>query len=187
MPYDLQAIERGYGETDVEWTARDGNLYTILIRYHADLNNRALIAMKRMVIGVMGLDGKTRFPDVEGIIEEVIRVLLPSGTEIPEDERGWDLTKGDESVPITFDTVVDLEPGLPTAILGAIFKDIQDPNRRRPSRRGSSPGAVSQPIVSPITSDSSRMPNGQASLPGPSPASPIPVVTGPVGASGYGS
>lgn len=180
MPYDLQTIERGYGEVDVEWSG-----HTVLVRYRADLNNRALIAMKRVMIGVIALDGVTRFPDVEAIIDELIRVLLPSGPDVPEDERGWDVVNGGASVPITFDTLVDLPPGLPAAILGAIFRDINDPNRRRPSKRGSAQVAVSTPDPSPITTESSRTPNGQASLPGPSQDSTIHLV-GPAGASGYG-
>lgn len=180
MPYDLQTIERGYGEVDVEWA---GN--TVLVRYRADLNNRALIAMKRVMVGVMSLDGTTRFPDVEAIIDELIRVLLPSGPDVPEDERGWDVTDGGVSVPITFDTLVDLPPGLPAAVLGAIFRDINDPNRRRPSKRGSAQGAVSVPEASPTTTESSKMPNGQASLPGPLQDSQLHLVT-PVGAGGYG-
>lgn len=181
MPYDLQAIERGFGEVDVDWQG-----HTLLIRYRADVNNRALIAMKRVMVGVLTLDGTTRFPDVEAIIDELVRVLLPSGPDVPEDERGWDLTDGGVSVPITFDTLVDLPPGLPAAILGAVFRDINDPNRRRPSRRGSSQGAVSTPTEYPTTTDSSPTPNGQGSLPGPSPASTIHLV-GPAGASGFAS
>lgn len=180
MPFDLQSIERGYGEVDVEW---QGHL--ILCRYRADLNNRALIAMKRVMVGVVALDGTTRFPDVEAIIDELIRVLLPSGSDVPDDERGWDLTDNGTSVPITFDTLVDLPPGLPAAILGAIFRDINDPNRRRPSRRSSSPGAASAPTVSPTTTASSSMPNGQASLPGPLPATQTLVASGPAGVTSF--
>src|SRR6187455_2416222 len=105
VSYDLQAIERGFGEVEADWA---GN--TVLVRYRADLNNRALIAMKRVMVGVMSLDGTTRFPDVEAIIDELIRVLLPSGPDVPEDERGWDITDGGVSVPINFDTLVDLPP-----------------------------------------------------------------------------
>jgi hypothetical protein len=60
MPYDLSAIERGFGECDVEWPQNSGQ--TILIRYRADLNNRALIAMKRVMVGVLTLDGLDAFP-----------------------------------------------------------------------------------------------------------------------------
>lgn len=181
MPYDLQAVERGFGECDVEW-----NGHTILVRYRADLNNRALIAMKRVMVGVLALDGTTRFPDVEAIIEELQRVLLPSGPDVPEDERGWDLTNGGESVPITFDSLVDLPPGLPAAILGGIFRDVNDPNRRRPSSAGSVRGASSVAAASPTTTASSVTPNGPASLHGPLPASPILVASGPAGESGFG-
>ena len=168
MAYDLQAIERGFGEVDVDWTG-----HTVQVRYRADLNNRALIAMKRVMVGVMSLDGTTRFPDVEAIIDELIRVLLPSGPDVPEDERGWDITDGGVSVPINFDTLVDLPPGLPAAILGAIFRDINDPNRKRPSNSGSRRTAASAASVSPITTGSSPQPNGQGSLPGPSQDSTI--------------
>ena len=162
MSYDLQAIERGYGEVDVDW-----NGHTVLVRYRADMNNRALIAMKRVMVGVMSLDGATRFPDVEAIIDELIRALRPSGPDVPEDERGWDITDGGKSIPITFDTIVDLPPGLPAAILGAIFRDINDPNRRRPSRRGSPVMADSAASASPTTTPPSPPQNGQGSLPGP--------------------
>src|SRR6187402_497837 len=168
MAYDLQAIERGFGEVEADWA---GN--TVLVRYRADLNNRALIAMKRVMVGVMSLDGTTRFPDVEAIIDELIRVLLPSGPDVPEDERGWDITDGGVSVPITFDTLVDLPPGLPAAILGAIFRDINDPNRRRPSNSGSRRMAGLAVPVSPTTTDSSPPQNGPASIPGPSQDSTI--------------
>jgi hypothetical protein len=179
VSYDLQTIERGFGEVDVDW-----NGHTILVRYRADLNNRALIAMKRVMVGVIALDGTTRFPDVEAIIDELIRVLLPSGPDVHEDERGWDVTDGGASVPITFDTLVDLPPGLPAAILGAIFRDINDPNRRRPSRRGSPVTADSAVTASPTTTEPSSPPNGQGSLPGPLQASTIQPV-GLVGSAGY--
>lgn len=179
MPFDLQSIERGFGEVDVEW-----NGHSILIRYRADLNNRALIAMKRVMVGVLALDGQTRFPDVEAIIDEVQRVLLPSGPDVPEDERGWDLTDNGASVPITFDTLVDLPPGLPAAMLGAIFRDINDPNRRRPSKRGSQAVDASPPIASPTTTASSPTLVGPALLPGPSPVLSTPV-NGPAGATSF--
>lgn len=178
MPFDLNSLERGYGECDVDW-----NGHSITVRYRADLNNRALIAMKRVMVGVTALDGVTKFPDVEAIIDELLKTLLPIDHE---EGPGWDLTDNGVPLPITFDTLVDLPPGLPAAILGGIFRDINDPNRRRPSRRSSSPGADSQPMPSPITGGSSTMPNGQASLPGPLPATPIPVASGVVGDSGYG-
>lgn len=168
MPYDLNAIEKGYGECDVDWQG-----HSILIRYRADLNNRALIAMKRVMVGVLTLDGTTRFPDVEAIIDECQRTLLPSGPDVPEDERGWDLTNNGESVPITFDTLVDLPPGLPAAILGAVFKDVNmDPKLRRPFKPISSRGAVSQPIESQIIGAYSSAPNGTDSTP---PSLPTPI------------
>jgi hypothetical protein len=160
MPYDLAAVERGYGEVVAEW-----NGHEILLRYRADLNNRALIAMKRLMIGVLALDGVTRFPDVEAMIDELQRVLLPSGPEVPKDQRGWDLTDDGKSIPITFDTLVDLPPGLPAAMLGAIFRDVNDPNRKRPSSAGWSAEASSEGHQT--TTDSSETRNGQASLPGP--------------------
>jgi hypothetical protein len=181
MPFDLQSIDRGFGEVDVEW-----NGHQILVRYRADLNNRALIAMKRVMVGVLSLDGTTRFPDVEAIIDELIRVLLPSGPDVPEDERGWDLTDHGVSVPITFDTLVGLPAELPAAIMGAVFRDVHDPNRRKPSRGTSFRGASSPVTVSQTTTASSATANGQASLPGPSTVEMIPVI-GPVGASSFGA
>jgi hypothetical protein len=178
MPYDLNAIERGYGEAVVDWQGHE-----ITVRYRADLNNRALIAMKRVMIGVTALDGVTKFPDVEAIIDELLRVLLPSGPDVPEEERGWDLTDNGRSVPITWETLVDLPPGLPAALLGGIFRDVNDPLRRKLSSSGWSRTAGSE--SSPTTSASSRTRNGQASLPGPSEALNTPV-TGAVGVSGSG-
>lgn len=183
MPFDLSAIERGYGEVDVELPAYSSS---ILVRYRADLNNRALIAMKRVMVGVLTLDGTTRFPDVEAIIDELLKTLLPSGPDVPEDERGWDLTDNGASVPITFDTLVDLPPGIPAAILGAVFRDINSPDRRRPSRRGSNLEGVSPPIVPQTTTPSSQTQSGPASPLGLSLVSQTPVVNGPVGASSFG-
>lgn len=176
MPFDLNALERGYGECEADW-----NGHSITLRYRADLNNRALIAIKRVMVGVVALDGVTRFPDVEAIIDELLKTLLPIDHE---EGPGWDLTNNGEPVPITFDSLVDLPPGLPAAILGAIFRDVNDPNRRRPSRSGSSRGADSVPMPSPTTSTSSSPPNGQASLPGPLQDATIPSA-GLVGAIGY--
>lgn len=178
MPFDLNALERGYGEVDVDW-----NGHSILVRYRADLNNRALIAMKRVMVGVTALDGVTKFPDVEAIIDELLRTLLPAGPDVAEDERGWDLTDNGTPLPITFDTLVDLPPGLPAAILGAIFRDVNDPDRRKPSRRSSSLEGGSAPTVSPTTTASSSQPNGQASLPGPLQDATIPPA-GLVGVTG---
>lgn len=159
MPYDLAAVERGYGECIAEWSGHE-----ITLRYRADLNNRALIAMKRLMIGVLALDGVTRFPDVEAMIDELQRVLLPSGPDVPKDQRGWDLTDDGKSIPITFDALVDLPPGLPAAMLGAIFRDVNDPNRKRLSSAGWSPEESSE--SRPTTSGSSETRNGAASLPG---------------------
>ena len=174
MPFDLSSLERGYGETDVAW-----NDATIIVRYRANLNNRAMIAMKRVMLGVTALDGVTQFPDIEAVLAEVEHVLLPSGPDVPEEERGWDLTRDGASIPVTFDELVELPPGLPFAILGAILRDMNDPNRRRPSANFSSRGADSPATASRTTSDSSRPRNGRASLPGPSegmttlPATPV--------------
>jgi hypothetical protein len=177
MPYDLNAVERGYGECEVEWQG-----HSILLRYRADLNNRALIAMKRAVVGVEILGGGSRFPDVEAIVDELLKAILPLDHEYGP---GWDLTDNGRPVPVSYDALVDLPPGLPAAMLGAIFRDVNDPNRRKPSRRTSSPGASSPPIESPITTTSSSAPNGQASLPGPLQDSTRHLI-GSAGAIGYG-
>ena len=163
MPFDLAALEHGYGECDVEF-----NGHTIVVRYRANLNNRALIAMKRVAVGVATLFGEQRFPDIEAIIDELLHVLLPSGPDVPEERRGWDITREGVSIPITADELIDLPPGLPTAMLLAIMRDVNDPNRRRPSDSTSSRGAASPPIESPIITASSSPLNGQGSLPGPS-------------------
>jgi hypothetical protein len=178
MPFDLSSLERGYGEVEADW-----NGHAITLRYRADLNNRALIAMKRVMVGVVALDGVTRFPDVEAIIDELLKVLLPLDHEYGP---GWDLTSDGAQVPITFDAIVDLPPGLPAAMLGAIFRDVNSGDRRKPSRRGSSPEGASQQTGPQTTTPSSLMQNGPASLPGPLPATPIAVGSGPVGTSGYG-
>jgi len=176
VPYDLAAVEAGYGECELDW---QGSLITL--RYRADLNNRALIAMKRVVVGVLGLDGVTRIPDIEGIIDELVRVLLPSGSDVEPHERGWDLTRHGAPIDVTFDEVVDLPPGLPIAMLGAVFRDLNDPNRRRPSNNGSSPAASSEGRQT--TTPSSRMRNGRAALPGRSVASST-RAPGPAGSTG---
>lgn len=169
MPFDLNALERGYGETDVDW-----NGHSITVRYRADLNNRAMIAIGDVMIGVTALDGVTKFPRVKSIIEELLKVMLPLDHEYGD---GWDLTNNGEPVPITYESLLDLPPGLPASILGAILRDINDPNRRRPSRNGSSRVAASEPTPSPSTSELSSPLNGHTSLPGPSPV----LTTPPVG------
>jgi hypothetical protein len=182
MPFDLKALERGYGECDVEWKTPSDETVTIVVRYRANINNRALMAISDVVFGRMTLDGTTTFPDIRGIVQHLLDVLLPNDHEYGP---GWDLTDGGKPVPVDFDSVVGLPPGLPLAILSTIAGDVANPNRRKPSRRGSSQGANSEPIESQIITGSSATPNGQGSLPGPSPAL-VTVGSGSAGESGFG-
>lgn len=179
MPYDLNTLERGYGECEIEWPLQSGQYITL--RYHANLNSRALAAMGRLIFGRESADKKLRFPDVEGIMEHLERTLLPIDHEYGP---GWDITDNGQPVPITEDTLLDLPMELPGAMLAAIANDVRDPNRRKPSRNGSFRGVSSEPTPSPITTDSSLTPNGQASLPGPLQDATIPPA-GLVGAIGY--
>jgi hypothetical protein len=178
MPYDLNAVERGYGECEVEWQG-----HSILLRYRADLNNRALIAMKRAVVGVEILGGGSRFPDVEAIVDELLKAILPLDHEYGP---GWDLTDNGTPVPVSYDALVDLPPGLPAAMLGAIFRDVNDSGRRKPSRRTSSLEGGSLPITSPTTGTYSSAPSDTASTPTtsvtpigsiPPPAEPSPLIS----------
>lgn len=176
MPYDLSAVERGYGECSCDWEDD-----TIVLRYRADLTMRTMIALRRVAIGDLMADRKTRMPDVEAMVTELAQILLPSGPEVPEEERGWDLTDRGVPVPVTYDTICDLPPRLVTAMLGVISADIHDPNRRRPSSKRSSPAASSE--GSPTSTVSSSTRNGQASLPGRSAASST-RATGRAGSTG---
>lgn len=183
MPYDLEAVERGFGECVAMHEGHE-----ITLRYRVDLDGRALIALKRAAAGVpvMGVPN-ARIPDTELAISELIRVLLPCNDAVPEHERGWDITRGGAPVPITEDELMRLDVGLPVSLLMAILTDVNNPNRRRPSLSGSRATAASPPTGSPTTTPSSATPNGQASHPGPSPASPMIVAAGRAGASGYGA
>jgi hypothetical protein len=125
-------------------------------------------------------------PDVEMVIAELARVLLPCREDVPPAERGWDITRGGRPVPITEDELMRLDVSLPVAMLTVIVGDVNDPNRRRLSLNGSGARADSPPTASQTTTGSSATPNGQASHPGPSPASMTTLAAGPVGASGFG-
>lgn len=157
MPFDLASLERGYGECVAEFNGHD-----ITLRYHATINNRALDAMYRATVGEEIVGGGGRFPNVGAIADELIKILLPLGHEYGD---GWDLLNAGESIPITKDAILDLPPALPGTMLGAIVRDVNDPNRRKPSRRSSSPGASSQPMESPTTGVFSSEPNATASIP----------------------
>jgi hypothetical protein len=176
VPFDLATLERGFGECVAEFNGHD-----ITLRYHATINNRALDAMYRATVGEEIVGGGGRFPNVGAIADELIKILLPLGHEYGD---GWDLLNDGQSIPITKDAILDMPPALPGTMLGAIVRDVNDPNRRKPSRRSSSPGASSAPAASPTTSEFSMTPNGQASLPGPSLDETI-QQGGPVGATGY--
>lgn len=183
MPFDLSAVERGYGECDVAWGG-----HTIVLRYRATLNNRAMVAMQRAVIGVpmLGTTDGSRFPDIEPILRELEAALLPSGPDVPAEERGWDLTRDGVPIPVTYDELLGLPPDLPALMLAGIVKDIRDPNRRKPSSRPSPRGASSATAPSPTTPPSSSTPNGSGSTQPISPASLQIVGSGRVGDSGYG-
>ena len=181
MPYDLSAVERGYGECVVPWDETE-----ITLRYRADLDGRAMIGLKRAFAGVpvIGVAGG-RFPDTELVIAELVRLLLPCSESVPEHERGWDVTRDGHPVAITEDELMALPPALPTRMLTAIMADVNDPNRRRLSLSGSRAGADSRPTASLTTTDSSPTPNGAAPLSGAWPDSTTPPVAGRAGASGY--
>ena len=182
MPYDLDAVERGYGEC-----VANVNDHHVTLRYRADLDGRAMHAIRRALVGVPTIGDGSRMPDSEQVISELVRILLPCSDEIPEHERGWDITRGGAPVPVNVEELERLDFHLPVLFLTAIMADIRNPNRKRPSLGGSRVGAVSEPIAFPTSTGSSATPNGQASLSGPSPASPTIAGTGPVGASGYGA
>lgn len=179
MPYDLEAVERGYGEVVAEY-----NGHPITLRYRADLDGRAVIAMKRAVAGVPMLFGTDRVPDTEMVISELVRVLLPADDGIPMEQRGWDLTRGGRAVAVTEAELMRLDPMLPVLMLGTIVRDVNDPNRRRPSLSGSPARAASPPIASPTSTDSSRITSFPTPPSGPSPASTTTPSSGPVGATG---
>lgn len=181
MPYDLGAVERGHGECVAAFKDAE-----IALRYRADLDGRALIALKRAFAGIpiMG-SGSVRIPDTELAIAELVRVLLPCDESIPTHERGWDVTRDGRPVPITEDALMALPAGLPAVLLGAILADVNDPNRRRLSLSGSRAGADSQATASPTTTASSPTPNGAAPPSGHSPDSLTTLVVGSAGASGY--
>ncbi len=179
MPLDLAAVDRGFGECIAVWNEAE-----ILLRYRVDLDGRAMHAIRRAIVGapMLGQVG-TRIPDTEMAITELVRVLLPSGPNVPEDDRGWDLTRAGVSIPVTEDELMRLSFEVPIILLSTIMQDIQNPNRRRPSRGGSPRGASS--TVSQTTTASSATPNGQGSLPGPLPALTT-VGSGSAGESGFG-
>ena len=180
MPYDLEAVERGYGECTASFNDAE-----ITLRYRADLDGRALIALKRAFAGVPILgSGSARIPDTELAIAELVRLLLPCSEAVPEHERGWDVTRGGAPVAITEDELMALPAGLPAVLLGAVLADVNDPNRRRLSLSGSPPRADSRPTASPTTTGSSPTRNGAALRSGPSPASTTTLAAGPAGASG---
>lgn len=180
MPLDLEAVERGYGECTAEYGAAQ-----ITLRYRAQLDGRALIAMKRAGAGVpvLGASG-IKIPDTELAIAELVRVLLPCSEQVPEHERGWDVTRAGKPVAITEEELMALEPSLPVVLLGAILADVNNPNRRRLSLSGSKAGADSLLIASPTTTASSVTRNGATPPSGPSPGSTMTLAVGAAGGSG---
>jgi hypothetical protein len=183
MPYDLEAVERGYGECSAPFNGHD-----ITLRYRVDLDGRAMIALKRAAAGVpvMGI-ANARIPDTEMVISELIRVLLPCTEDTPERERGWDITRGGRVVPITEDELMKLDVGLPVALLMAVLADVNNPNRRRLSLNGSGARADSPQTASPTTTGSSATPNGQGYPSGLSLVSGTTPSSGLAGAAGFGA
>lgn len=183
MPYDLEAVERGYGECVATF-----NGHEITLRYRVDLDGRALIALKRAAAGVpvMGVPN-ARIPDTEMVISELLRVLLPCNETVPEAERGWDITRGGQVVAITEDELMRLDAGLPVTLLMAVLTDVNNPNRRRLSLSSSAARADSPLTASPTTTPSSVTTNGQAPLSGLSLVSATTQSSGPVGEVGYGA
>lgn len=184
MPYDLAAVERGYGECEAEW-----NGHRITLRYRVDLDGRAVHALRRAMVGSQIAFGgpNDRVPDTDAVMAELVRVLLPCGPEIPEGERGWDITREDVPVPVSVEEMERLPPMMPVQLLSAVVRDVNDPNRRRLSLSSSRARADSPPTASPTTTASSATPNGQASPPGLSLVSATTPADGPAGLSGYGA
>jgi len=169
MPFDLSSVQRGYGEVPVDF-----NGHVITVQYRADLDSRAMLAMQRLMVGVPTvMGGDERFPDLDGVINELLRLLV-----------GWDITRDGEPIQPTRDEILRLPPVLPLLILQRIVGDVNDPNRRKPSLDGSSVRASSQPIASQIITDSSVTPDGPVSSPGLSLVSRTTPDNGPVGATG---
>lgn len=183
MPYDLEAVERGYGECVANVNGHD-----ITLRYRADIDGRAMHAIRRALVGVPTISGDgTRMPDSEQVISELVRILLPCSDEIPEHERGWDITRGGKTVPVSTEELERLDFHFPILFLTTIMADIRNPNRKRPSLGGSRAGAASEPTAFPTSTGSSATTNGQASPSGLSLVSPTIAGSGPVGASGFGA
>ncbi len=169
MPFDLSSVQRGYGEVPVDF-----NGHVITVQYRADLDSRAMLAIQRLMVGIPTvMDASVRFPDIDGVMAELERVVV-----------GWDITRDGVPVAVTRDEILKLPTQLPFVMLQSIVADINDPNRRKPSLDGSSVRASSQPIASQIITDSSVTPDGPASSPGLSLVSRTTPDNGPVGATG---
>ena len=182
MPYDLSALERGYGETVATFQEHE-----ILLRYRVDLDGRAMHAMRRALVGVRVIGLDQRVPDTEQVITELVRLLLPAGPDVPPEDRGWDLTRDGVPLEITLDELERLPFQLPVVLLGAIMEDVQNPNRLRLSRVSSKARADSQPTPSPTGIPSSAMPAGPDSIQPSLPDSETLRAIGPVGRTGYGA
>ncbi len=180
MPMDLEAVERGFGECEATFGE-----HTITLRYRVDLDSRAFHAMSKAMRGVSIMipgAASIKIPDTDLLHAELVRLLLPSGPDVPEHERGWDLTRGGVSIPVTIEELERLDLGLPSLFLATIMGDAKNPNRRRLSLPGSPAGADSPPTESQTTTDSSRTPPTPASTPSSLPT-PISSTVRPVDSS----
>lgn len=82
----------------------------------------------------------------------------------------WDLTMGDEPLPVNEESIKFLPPRMRVSILEAIMGDFFSAGNAKASDAGSSEGAASEASAQ-ISPASSGTPNGLASHPGSSPAS----------------
>jgi hypothetical protein len=126
---DLAAIDRSYRVCHATWEG-----FEITLRYGTPISARVLQTVHAVLVGDLAIDGTTRFPNLRGVCESLIEILLPSGQEIPEEYCGWDITSNRGKLPITFDTLADLPLSLPVYMLSAILADAQ-PRRPHASRR----------------------------------------------------
>jgi hypothetical protein len=85
----------------------------------------------------------------------------------------WSITNDGAPLEITEDSIKRLPPRMRMAILEAVMRDFFDSGNASAYDAGS-PEAAASEEAAPSTPDSSSTRNGQASLPGTSPASVIP-------------
>jgi hypothetical protein len=167
MP-SLDELEQGLARLTTTYKS-----ISITFEYHPD---RVGMNLQRAIASV------TRPPyDMGPICDELALVL-----------SAWDLTRNGEPIPTTAEGLCSLPMGISSAIGREIMEDFHDPKSPltpdQASASSTSSLAGSQPADSATAQTSptsSSEPNGQASIPLPSPASPIRVdaSSGPVGSA----